>query len=1003
MSRHALKDRQIQPVDDDDIDVDLPSSNSFFGSHINLIPLQSAVQGPRLFYGARFFNQALPVVKPEAPLVQNLIDGDQEGRSFDEFFGRHAGALRSHEHGVVTDVSPDAITYKDKNGSPQTHSLYNAFPFNRKTAITQTPLVKAGDSIAPGSLLAKSNYTDEKGTLALGLNARVGLLPYKGHSMDDAIVISEPFAKRLTSDHSYTMQQDFDHEVKGGLHHYISLFPTNFTQTQLKNLDEHGVVHKGTVVNEGDPLILATKPKAISSTSTQLSHLSKSMRQARSDGAKVWDDPEPGIVTDVVKNKKNVKLVISTQQATKTGDKIVFRSGQKGVVSLILPEAHMPRTSDGEPLEVLANHLGIPSRVNDSLVYETLLGKVAKKTGQIVKTPSFTAPGEHWFNTVEQKLKEAGLKSKEDLFDPVENRKLENPVTVGNAYILKLHHTAMSKASSRGQAGYDCYSEDSEVLTARGWVPWPEAKKDDNFFTVINGQACHRKATQVVSYDFDGELLGFESKYLDWLTTPNHEHLIRQEGGWKKISADVLTGKNRFSVKQFGFGKLSGVSPDAVEIPAPVFTQRKRRNKTWEGARIAIADYAEFIGWWISDGSVVFDETKNRYRVYIWQHESANPEKSLQIRELLDRLPFSWSRHHDVTGALVGYWISDAGLAQHLIANYGLKCGDKRIWREVFTWAPEHRELVLKTACFGDGSAYTHTANTKVRKTPNTIENYTSKSEGLADDIQELCIGLGFGALIHERPPFVNDKGYECSNVFTAGFHRTRQDATARVGGRFDGRHTRIAYKGKVYCATIPESGLLYVRRNKKPVLSGNSNQQPLKGGSEAAHAKRLSGLELHSMLSAGAYKNLREGATLRGQKNDEYWRALRQGYKPRDPGSPFVWSKFQALLQGAGLHARKIDDARMRLGPFTDKDLDRRKPQTIKNGDLVNMATLEPIEGGLFSESLTGSNSWGKIEMPFALPNPAFEGGIRSLLNLTQKQLREIIAGRMELPEELR
>jgi hypothetical protein len=180
-------------------------------------------------------------------------------------------------------------------------------------------------------------------------------------------------------------------------------------------------------------------------------------------------------------------------------------------------------------------------------------------------------------------------------------------------------------------------------------------------------------------------------------------------------------------------------------------------------------------------------------------------------------------------------------------------------------------------------------------------------------------------------------------------------------------------------------------------------DQQPLKGGSEAAQAKRLSGLEVHSLLSAGAYNTLREGATLRGQKNDEYWRALRQGYKPKPPGAPFAWEKFQTLLTGAGLQARKIDGGKLRLGPFTDDDLDRRGAVDINSGDLVDLNTMDPVPGGLFDQAVVGNNKWGKIALPFKVPNPAFEPAVRHLLGLTEKELRGIMAGQVELPQHLR
>jgi hypothetical protein len=178
-----------------------------------------------------------------------------------------------------------------------------------------------------------------------------------------------------------------------------------------------------------------------------------------------------------------------------------------------------------------------------------------------------------------------------------------------------------------------------------------------------------------------------------------------------------------------------------------------------------------------------------------------------------------------------------------------------------------------------------------------------------------------------------------------------------------------------------------------------DANEQPSRGGGEGAQAKRLSGLESHSLLSAGAYKTLREGATLRGARNDEYWRSLRQGYAPRPPGEPFVFKKFHALLAGAGMHARQLDGSRLRLGPFTDKDLDERKPVEVKHGETINLNTMEPYSGGLFDPAMVAGSKWGRIPLHQPMPNPAFEGAIRSLLNLTQKQLREILAGRMDIP----
>lgn len=638
IKRVALRDREFESVQDDEVDYDFEHPSRFFGTHVNLIPLQSAVAGPRLFYGARFYNQALPLKNAEAPLVQARADKQLNGvdTSFDDMLGSYAGAVRASDGGSVMEVTPDAIKIKDAAGQIRDIELYNQFPFNRKTQIHNTALVKPGDTVTPGQILAKSNYTDDKGTLALGLNARVGLVPYLGRSMDDAIVISDSFAKRLTSNHLYSHDLDYKRGVKPGKAHFMGMFPQKFTRDQLGTLDDDGVVAPGQILKEGDPIILATKPRVISSTSAQLGLLSKHMKNVRQDASLVWDKATPGRVADVEKLRNGVRVNIETDMPAKDGDKIVFRSGQKGVISHVIPDEQMPRTVDGNPLEVLLNPLGVPSRVNNSIIYELLLGKVAQKLGKPFKIDSFNQANEKWYEMVRKHLDDAGLNDTEEVFDPALNRKLENPITVGVGHVLKLHHTSESKVSARGQGAY-------------------------------------------------------------------------------------------------------------------------------------------------------------------------------------------------------------------------------------------------------------------------------------------------------------------------------------------------------------------------------TSDQQPLHGGSEAGKSKRLSGLETHSLLSSGAYSVLREGATLRGQRNDDYWRMLRQGYEPKEPGKPFVWDKFKALLSGAGYQTKDMGKGRLRLQFWTDGDLDRVKPMEVKTGDLVNINDMSPVDGGLFDNALTGSNSWGYIKLPHPVPNPAAEDVIRKLLGLTEKQFRAIMAGDMELPEHLR
>jgi DNA-directed RNA polymerase beta subunit len=384
-----------------------------------------------------------------------LADGSEKEKSFDDIMGTKAGAQIADKDGVVEQVRDKYITVRYKDGEVAKKYLYKEFPFNRKTALHNTPVVKKGQVVRRGDLLAKSNYTDDKGTLAMGLNAVTAVIPYKGFSMEDAIVVSENFAKKLTSEHMYTDSLEYKRGVKGGLAHYTGMFPNKYTIGQLEKLDKEGVVRKGMLLDKDDPVILATKPRVISSASQKLGKLSAHMKNAKNDASLIWEKDYIGAVTDVVRNRNGIKVTIKTAESAKPGDKIVFRSGQKGTISKIIPDAHMPRTDAGEKMEVLLNPLGIPSRVNNSIIYELLLGKIAKKRGIPYKLASFNKKGTKWFDFVESELSKHGINDTEYLFDPESNKKIKNPVTVGNGHILKLHHTATKGFSARNQGAYD--------------------------------------------------------------------------------------------------------------------------------------------------------------------------------------------------------------------------------------------------------------------------------------------------------------------------------------------------------------------------------------------------------------------------------------------------------------------------------------------------------------------------------------------------------------------
>ena len=473
MPRIAVKNYQIQEVDDDEVDYEIPNPERLVGSHANNIPMAPSVSAPRTFYGSRFYDQALALQKPEAPLVQVLNTDDPDGRSFEDIYGGRAGAMRADDDMEVLDVKPDFMTVRGTTGEKRRIDLYNNLAFNRKSAINSTPMVKAGDRVPRGTLLAKSNFTDDGGTLALGANLRVGIVPYKGYTTDDAYVVSESAAKRLAAVQSVTYAQRFDRQIKGGKSHFTAIFPDVFKMNQLDNLDDKGVVQVGAIVQPDDPLILATSPRSTSSKDLDIGNLSKQFKTARQDSSVIWDGKDPARVVDVAYAKDGTaRVLVESISPLRDGDKGVFRAGQKGVAARIIKDAHMPRTMDGRPLEILVNPAGFPSRANNATLFEILLGKVAEKEGKPIKLPSYTKPGERRFDLVKQRLAAAGLQAEEEVFDPVRQRKLVQPIMVGNGFFMRLHHTAASKTSARGQASYD-----SDEQPAKGGGEGAQSKR----------------------------------------------------------------------------------------------------------------------------------------------------------------------------------------------------------------------------------------------------------------------------------------------------------------------------------------------------------------------------------------------------------------------------------------------------------------------------------------------------------------------------------------------
>lgn len=450
----------------------IPDPSEFFSPVTNLIPGISSVSGARVLIGDKSSLQAMTLTNREAPLVQSAPKGGKQ--SFNQLFGNLV-SIRSSVAGKVAKINDDTIVIKDSSGKEHTHDRYSNYIVGRESYIDHKPTVSIGDKVEKGQLLATSNYSDDKGNLALGMNLKTAVMPYRSLNFEDALVISESAAKKLEGEQLIPIRLEVARGVSTDKNQHISLFPNKFYNDQLDTIDSQGVVKKGTVLRPGDPVILAFQPKTLKSLDIQLGKLSKVIRNAFNDISTTWEYEHEGTVVDSVNTGKLITVTVKTKRPMGFGDKLNMPFGAKGVVH-IAADTQMPQDEDGKPVDVILNSMSITSRVAPGLVNTIGLGKLAQKKGKALNMTGFTEGSA--VQKVIDALDKAGIKDTEKLYDPISGKQVE--VLTGPLYFNRLHHIAEDKISARSAATtYDVNMQPSKAGTTE------KAKRIGNLATTV--------------------------------------------------------------------------------------------------------------------------------------------------------------------------------------------------------------------------------------------------------------------------------------------------------------------------------------------------------------------------------------------------------------------------------------------------------------------------------------------------------------------------------------
>ncbi|MCL4125621.1 UNVERIFIED_CONTAM: hypothetical protein GTU68_060376 [Idotea baltica] len=429
------------------------------GVSAGLIPFLEHDDANRALMGSNMQRQAVPLLVAEPPIVGTGMEVQVAENSSMLIRAKRAGKVKYCDSTRI-EIGNDVYDLKKYVG------------LNERTCQNQKPLIKPGDEVKKGDVIADGAAT-HKGQLALGRNVLVGFMSFDGCNFEDAIIISEELVRNDTYTSIHIEEFDVEvRETKLGREEFTRDIP-NVSEKALRNLDDNGIIQVGTYVKPGDILVGKVSPKSKTELTPEekLLHaiFGRAGEDVKNDSLEVSSGIE-GIVIDAQRFSRKrgdelrsgvlqmVKVYIATKRTISVGDKMAGRHGNKGVISKILPIEDMPYLEDGTPIQIMLNPLGVPSRMNVGQILETHLGWAGSKLGFQAITPVFDGATEAEINDC---LAEAGLPAhgKHTLYDGRTGQPCTQETTVGYIYMLKLHHLVDDKVHARSTGPYSLITQ----------------------------------------------------------------------------------------------------------------------------------------------------------------------------------------------------------------------------------------------------------------------------------------------------------------------------------------------------------------------------------------------------------------------------------------------------------------------------------------------------------------------------------------------------------------
>lgn len=973
----GIKDGKMQLVDRDEVQYEIPYGEDSYSPLTSMVPLMAHAKGQRMLMGARMLSQTVSLDEPEARLVQTK--DNRTGRSYDEILSESFGTSYARKPGVVKKIKNDIITIQSDDGSIEEYELYDHHPFNTKGFMHNTPTVKPGDKVGEGQILARSNYTDSSGRAAYGKNLNVAFHTMDQFTHDDAIVISESAARKLASNQILKNRLEKTDTLEAvDYNRFRSLFPGKYTKHQLEKIDpKTGMAKPGVTINPGDPLILGigkAKPSAASSI----------MRQKRdmfTDASLTWDHEDPAVVVDARPVKGGFQVVTKYNSPMKVGDKLCYtpdtevltQDGWKLITDVTLQDTFYSLNPNTHEIE-FSKALAIPSFRHSGPMYSldtTQVSLCVTDNHNLYACPR----GESKYSLIEAKdlygtrykMKKDGIwhgASPEVFRFPKFTQKTKSGSLIekdGATLPISAYCKLLGMFLSEGCLFRHDKSGSFGIEISQS----KESNRSELFeFLEAAGIKFNPTKTGVRIYgkSFYSYFKQFGLSYEKFISREVFSYSKEDQ----KILLDALI---------WGDGNVSNNGTLSYTTCSKRLADDISRLCLHVGYSATIKEVEQTAGHFIC-GKQVKTVRPYRYNVHIYRHKNC-PEINHGHISSQKGQKETWI---DYDGTVHCVTLEKNHILYVRRNGKTVWCGNSNFYGG--------KGIVSKILPDDEMIQDAQGNPIDVALTPGGLVSRVNPAQVIEANLGKVARKTGVPYVI---PQFDERDLLEFSRkeLEKHGLSE-REDLIDPVTGKtIPGIYTGVAYLGKLH--HMGEGKV-----SARGVGVYGSDFSPARGGEEDFQSKKQGWLDVLALVSHGATDYLKD-KMIRGQRNDDFWRAYRLGHNPPMPRVYEPYERFMAYVQGSGAQISK-KGTRTHLFPLTDSVVKGKK---LRSADTYDFNSMEPIEGGLFDPALTGGkdgNDWSYMQLDTPIPNPIVEPQIKTLLGLTGPRFEKILSGEEEL-----